>query len=110
MKTRTLLITAAAVLGAISLQAAPAADNWENSCASCHGPDGAGQTKQGKKLKVKNYTDASALAKMTDEELAKATADGVFVDGKERMKAFKSELSSEEIADLVKLIRSFAKK
>ncbi|HET7537594.1 MAG TPA: cytochrome c [Candidatus Didemnitutus sp.] len=113
MKTSVLrlaVLTFSALFISTYASATPAAENWENSCASCHGADGKGQTKQGKKLKVKDYTDSSALAKFTDEELAKATANGVTVDGKERMKAFKDELSAEDIAGLVKYIREFAKK
>lgn len=110
MKMHPILVLAAALALAGSLNAAPAADNWENSCASCHGPDGKAQTKQGKKLKVKDYTDPAALADKSDADLFKATADGVIVDGKERMKGFKDELKSEEITDLVKYIRDFAKK
>ena len=88
--------------------AAPAAENWENHCAKCHGADGKGQTKAGRKLKVKDYTDAAVQAAMTDEEMIKATADGVFGDdGKEKMKAYKDELSADEIKDFVAYIRAF---
>lgn len=86
---------------------APAAENWENHCAKCHGADGKGQTKAGRKLKVKDYTDAAVQAKMTDEEMIKATADGIVGDdGKEKMKAYKDELSSDEIKELVAYIRA----
>lgn len=91
-----------------ALLAAPVGENWDNHCAKCHGADGKGQTKVGRKLKVKDYTDASVQAGMTDEEMLKATADGVFDDnGKEKMKAFKDELSSDEIKELVAYIRKF---
>ena len=29
---------------------------WKGKCAACHGADGKGQTDQGKKLGVKDYT------------------------------------------------------
>ena len=85
--------------------AAPASDNWENECASCHGADGKGQTKQGKKLKVSDYTDAKVQAEMKDEDMLKAIVEGVKVDGKERMKAFKEILSADEAKDLVAFVR-----
>ena len=85
--------------------AAPAAENWENLCASCHGADGKAQTKTGKKLKLKDYTDAKVQAEMKDDEMAKAITDGVKADGKEKMKAFKDEISAEEIKDLVAFVR-----
>lgn len=85
--------------------AAPAADNWENLCASCHGADGKGQTKSGKKLKLRDYTDPKVQAEMKDEDMCKAIADGVKVEGKEKMKPFKDEITAEEIKDLVAYIR-----
>jgi len=94
-------------LSAGMAQAAPAADNWENLCASCHGTDGKAQTKTGKKLKIRDYTDAKVQAALSDEDLTKATAEGVKVDGKERMKGYKAELSPDEIKDLVAHIRKF---
>ncbi len=102
-----LLLGAPLVLAA-AIFAAPVAENWDNHCAKCHGADGKGQTKVGRKLKAKDYTDPAVQASMTDEEMFKATADGVFDDkGKEKMKAFKDELSSDEIKELVAYIRKF---
>lgn len=90
------------------LVAAPVAENWENHCAKCHGADGKGQTKAGKKLNVKDYTDAKVQAEMKDEEMIKATTDGLLDKaGKEKMKAFKDELNSDEIKELVAYIRKF---
>ncbi|WP_415910671.1 c-type cytochrome [Oleiharenicola sp. Vm1] len=87
---------------------APASENWENSCASCHGADGKGQTKQGKKLKIRDYTDAKIQAELKDEEMVKAILDGVKGEnGKERMKGFKEELSEADAKDLVAFIRKF---
>ena len=88
--------------------AAPVAENWENHCAKCHGADGKGQTKAGRKLQVKDYTDAKVQAEMKDAGIIKATTDGMFDKaGKERMKAYKEELSAEEIKELVGYIRKF---
>ncbi|MBA4136018.1 MAG: hypothetical protein C0518_01725 [Opitutus sp.] len=98
------VLTAAAVSFAASAQ-----ENFSNDCASCHGEEGKGDTKQGKKLKVKDYTDPSSLAQMTDAQLAAAIGEGVKVNGKERMKPF-PDYTSEEVNELVQLIRSFAKK
>lgn len=91
-----------------ALIAAPVAENWENHCAKCHGADGKGQTKAGKKLNVKDYTDAAVQAGMKDEEIIKAITDGIADKaGKEKMKAYKDELSAEEIKELVTYIRKF---
>lgn len=109
MKTELKHIFAGALIaaGAAIALAAPVAENWENHCAKCHGADGKGQTKAGKKLNVKDYTDAKVQADMKDEDMIKATADGVFEKGKERMKAYKDELSAAEIKELVAYIRKF---
>jgi len=109
MKTTTkiALLCATLPLAASLGHAAPAADNWENECASCHGADGKGQTKQGKKLKLRDYTDAKVQAEMKDEDMLKAIVEGVKDkdSGKERMKSFKEAFSTEEAKDLVAFIR-----
>lgn len=90
------------------LLAAPAAENWENHCAKCHGADGKGQTKAGRKLQAKDYTDPKVQAEMKDADMIKATTDGVTdAAGKERMKAYKDELTAKEIEELVAYIRKF---
>jgi len=110
MKYRIVIILSslAFVVGAAVTTAAPVAENWENHCAKCHGADGKGQTKAGKKLQVKDYTDAKVQAEMKDAEMIKATSDGIFDKaGKEKMKAYKDELSVDEIKDFVAYIRKF---
>ncbi len=109
MKNSTKIALAAAVFAVATAvsQAAAAADNWENHCQKCHGADGKGQTKTGKKLGLRDYTDPAVQAKLTDEEMTKAIADGVKKDGKEKMKPYKDDLSAQEISDLVAYIRKF---
>jgi cytochrome c553 len=108
MKTTTKIALSTIVLSLATgvAFAAPAAENWDNNCASCHGADGKGQTKTGKKLKLRDYTDAKVQAELKDADMLKAITDGVKVDGKEKMKAFKDELSADEIKDLVAHIRT----
>lgn len=110
MKTTIRLVTLGlALAGAATLGAATAAENWENHCSSCHGEDGKAQTKQGKKLKIRDYTDAAVQAELKDDEMIKAVLEGVKENGKERMKAFKEELENpeQEAKDLVAFIRKF---
>jgi len=107
--------TLALVSGLFSISAglgyaATAAENWENSCAKCHSADGSGGTKVGKRLKLKDYSDAKVQAALKDEDMVKAITDGVKDDaGKEKMKGFKDELSAPEIKDLVAFIRKLQK-
>jgi mono/diheme cytochrome c family protein len=84
--------------------AADAKENWAQHCAKCHGADGAGQTTMGKKLKLKDYTDAKVQAGFKDEDLLKVT-----LEGKEKMPAFKEKISAAEAKALVGVIRSFKK-
>ena len=110
LSLRTIIAGGALAALAAFAFAAPAAENWENHCAKCHGADGKGQTKAGRKLNVKDYTDAKVQAEMKDEEMIKATADGVNdKNGKERMKAYKEELSPAEIKDLIGYVRQIKK-
>ena len=108
MKTTTkILAISLAFAGAAALsQAATASENWENLCAKCHGADGKGQTKVGKKLQIKDYTDAKVQAEMKDADMAKAISEGVTENGKEKMKAFK-DLTPAEVTDLVAFVRKF---
>ena len=112
MKTRTNLLTPGLIFlasAALSI-AAPVAENWDNHCAKCHGADGKGQTKVGKKLKLKDYTDAKVQAELKDADMIKATAGGVFDSaGKEKMKAYKEELTADEIKELIAYVRKFKK-
>jgi cytochrome c553 len=98
MKTTIKVISVGlALAGAATIGlAASAQDNWDNSCASCHGADGKAQTKQGKKLKIRDYTDAAVQAELKDDEMLKAILEGVKENGKERMKGFKDELENPE--------------
>jgi cytochrome c6 len=100
-------VVALAFLGTgASAQAAPAAENWENHCAKCHGSDGKAQTKLGKKLQLKDYTDAKVQAGLTDKVIVDAIASGVFDQaGKEKMKAYRPVLSEDEIREQLAYIR-----
>jgi cytochrome c553 len=92
----------------VSVSAADVKENWEKSCAKCHGPDGKGDTKMGKKLEVKDFTDAKVQADMKDDAMLKAIKEGVKDGDKTRMKAVEG-LSDEEMKDLVTYVRKFKK-
>ena len=108
-KLITPAIVMVGLLTTASVFAADAKENWDQLCAKCHGADGAGNTKMGKKLKVKDYTDAKVQSEFTDEQIAKVTAEGSTKDGKELMKGFKDDLSPTDISALVGYIRQMKK-
>lgn len=89
--------------------ATDAAAVWSDKCAKCHGADGAGNTKMGKKLRIKNYTDAAVQATFTDEAAFKAIKEGTKDDkGVAKMKAIEG-LSDEDVTAMVQYVRSFKK-
>jgi len=108
-KLITTALVAVSLLTAASVFAADAKENWDQLCAKCHGADGASNTKMGKKLKVKDYTDAKVQAEFTDEQIAKVTAEGSTKDGKELMKGFKEDLAPADVTALVSYIRQMKK-
>ena len=90
------------------MSAADVKENWDKNCAKCHGADGKGDTKMGKKLEIKDFTDAKYQASMKDEEMLKAMKDGVKDGEKVRMKAVEG-LSDDDMKALVKFVRDFKK-
>lgn len=112
MKTSKIIAALAATLG-LAVAAASAADaptNWGSLCASCHGKDGAGHTKAGKKLDVKDLTDAAYQKTFTDADAIKALKEGYNdKDGNQKMKSFSEKVSDDEIKALVAYARTLAK-
>jgi cytochrome c553 len=95
---------------ALTVYGADAAANWENQCAKCHGADGKGDTKMGKRLGIADLTDAKVQAKFTDEQAFKAMKEGVKdKDGKVTMKPIE-DMSDADMKALVPVVRAFGKK
>ncbi len=91
------------LIGIPSLMAEDAAATFKAKCASCHGPDGTGQTAVGKTLKVRDLKSAD-VQKQADAELVK-----IIDAGKNKMPSFKGKLTADEINGLVKYIRTLKK-
>ena len=110
MKKSAILVLAVMSAALVSMNAADVQENWTKNCGSCHGKDGKGETKAGKKADVKDLTDAPYQASFTDEQMFKQIKEGMKdKNGKERMKPFADKLSDEEIKALVAHVRSFKK-
>ena len=90
--------------GTFAADAPGAAEIYKTKCASCHGPDGAGQTPAGKAMKVHDLRSAE-VQKQTDADLQKSIS-----DGKGKMPAYKTKISVADVASLVAYIRGLAKK
>ena len=109
LRMKTILLTATLALCAWSSPAADVQENWDKNCGSCHGKDGKGATKAGKKAQVKDFTDAKYFGTLTDEKMFKQIKEGMKENGKERMKPYGDKLSDDEIKALIKHIRTFKK-
>ena len=109
MKKLVVLSLALLAAGALTARAGDAKEIWEKDCTKCHGADGKGDTKMGKKLEIKDLTDSKVQA-AKDEDFAKAIKDGVKEkdSDKVRMKAF-SDLSDSDVKALVTLVRGLKK-
>lgn len=82
---------------------------YDKECAKCHGADGKGDTKMGKKLGAKDYTDPKVQAELKDDAAFKAIKEGLKdKDGKTLMKPLEG-VSDEDIKALVAYMRTFKK-
>jgi mono/diheme cytochrome c family protein len=104
------VLFASALLRLPLAHAAEVADTWGHNCAACHGKDGAGHTKAGKKLGVKDLTDATYQKTFDDskafDDIKKGAKDK---DGNDLMKPFADKLSDDEIKGLVAYVRTLQK-
>ncbi|HEV2720492.1 MAG TPA: cytochrome c [Thermoanaerobaculia bacterium] len=96
-RTVLLLAIIAMMLAPLAAFAADGAAIYKAKCASCHGPDGKGETAIGKSMKVGSLVGV----KTSDADLTK-----VISDGKGKMPAYKAKLSADEIKALVAYIKT----
>ena len=108
MKKLFVLGIAVLAAAALSVRAGDAKALYESDCAKCHGADGKGDTKMGKRLGCKDYTDASVQADLKDDAAAKAIKEGLKKDDKTLMKPAEG-LSDDDIKGLVAYMRAFKK-
>jgi mono/diheme cytochrome c family protein len=107
---REKLISCAVAIAVVCLLGLPARAQetgeslFKGKCSMCHGPDGAGKTMMGEKLKIPDLNSA-AVQKKTDADLRT-----IIVKGKNKMPAYETKLTKEQIGELVACIRSLAKK
>jgi cytochrome c553 len=104
------LLLLAAVSGlAVTAFAFDPAATFADKCAKCHGNEGHGDTKMGKKLNIRDYTDAKVQAEFTDAQGMKAIKEGIADNtGKVRMKAIEG-LSDDESKAMVAYFRTLKK-
>ena len=106
---KKLIVIGLAILIVPALAAyADGKENYDKSCAKCHGADGKGQTKMGQKVGCKDYTDAKVQEELKDDAAFKAIKEGFSKDDKQVMKPAEG-LSDDDIKALVAYMRTFKK-
>jgi len=96
----------ALIVGATGLafgQDETAKNAYLDTCAVCHGADGAGKTAKGKKLKVKDVRET--VKKLTAEQMAEIVAKGKDPD----MEGYAKQFKPDQIRAVVEYYRSLAK-
>ena len=97
MKKLFVLMMAALLATALAANAADASENWKAHCAKCHGQDGKGDTKMGKKAGCKDLTDAKVQAELKDDKAFKSVKEGIKDGDKTLMQPYNEKLSDDEI-------------
>jgi cytochrome c len=85
---------------------------FKAKCASCHGDDGKGQTDQGKKYGVPDFSAVTFQKSKTDDQLKEEVGNPKSVDKsgqKLDIHGYKTKLRADQIDALIKHVRGFAK-
>ncbi|HEV2721476.1 MAG TPA: cytochrome c [Thermoanaerobaculia bacterium] len=101
---KTILVTILALVLAAPAIAADGAAIYKAKCATCHGPDGSGETAVGKSMKLRDLRSAE-VQKQTDVELTK-----IIAGGKGKMPPFGKQLSTGDVEALIAYIRTIKAK
>jgi cytochrome c6 len=112
MKKNTLLTIAAVLVFAVTpkIFAADGAAIYSDTCAQCHGDDGKGKTTKGKRLKIRDFSDAKVQDSFTDEDAIKAVKEGIKdKDNVILMKAYGKDYSDDEVKAVVAYFRTLKK-
>ena len=81
---------------------------YEENCVKCHGADGKGDTKMGKKMGAKDYSTAKAWEGLKDEAAVKSVKEGLKdKEGKVIMKPIEgvSDADAKAIIDYMKTLK-----
>ena len=107
MKKMLLAGIACLAAATLSVRAAEAKANYEDACAKCHGTDGKGDTKMGKRLGAKDYTDAKVQADLKDDAATKAIKEGLKDENGKTLMKPADGLADDDIKALIAYMRAF---
>lgn len=98
--TAALALLAFALVVSTSSLAQSGADTFKGKCAMCHGADGKGQTAMGKTMNIRDLGSTDVQAQ-SDADLT-----NIVTNGKGKMPKYDGKLTKDQIADVVKFIRT----
>ncbi|HXP22777.1 MAG TPA: cytochrome c, partial [Candidatus Sulfotelmatobacter sp.] len=76
---------------------------YKAKCASCHGPDGKGETAAGKATKARDLCSADV------KKEADAAWTDIILKGKNKMPAYDKKITDAEVKDVIAYMRSLCK-
>ena len=105
----TLFLIIAALSAAQQVSASSTvAELFTANCVRCHGEDGSGRTKMGRRLKIKDLTSPTVQARLTPERIFETITYGKpDAGGNERMPAFGEKLSEDDRRALANYVETF---
>jgi len=103
---RTHIIALLTLSFAATALADSAEEIWKGKgkCIQCHGSDGRGKTKVGKKEKIPDLTSPRWKSKHSDAQIKDTITNGS--EDNPKMKPFKDKLTPEEIDSMVTFVRN----
>ena len=103
----SLSLTVTAVLLAPGARAAEEAagrsELFKANCEKCHGPEGKGDTEEGKKKGARDLSSAKWQKTVSDDRMFHS-----ILRGRDKMPSFSKVLSEEQIRQLIKEVRTLA--
>lgn len=111
MKNKKFLTLTAALAFAITpkLIAADGAAIYSDVCAQCHGDDGKGKTTKGRRLKIRDFSDAKVQDSFTDADAIKAVKEGIKDKNNVILMNSYNKFSDDEVKAVVAYFRTLKK-
>jgi mono/diheme cytochrome c family protein len=103
---RTLVASLSLLLATASFAGDSGEEVWKARCKGCHGADGKAKTKIGEKEKMADFSLADWQKRHSDAQISQVILEGS--DENPKMKPFKEKLTEEEVAAVVKFIRTLS--